>query len=236
MKIKFWSDFACPYCYIGEKRLLNAIDALGVKDQVELHPMAFELDPGAPKTCETDTVERFAAKYRMPLAEARNQVEHISQLGRELGLEFNYAQARYTNTFDAHRLMKLAEDKGPEITQKLNFLLFDAYFAKSQELADWKVLIRCGIEAGLEEADIQSTLQSGLYSEAVRADEKAAAVAGVRGVPYFVFEDGVTIPGAASQSDLELILRRNLAGSTISGKGYGQTCGSDGCQIGGTHK
>ncbi|MBD5641357.1 MAG: DsbA family oxidoreductase [Desulfovibrio sp.] len=233
MKIKFWSDFACPYCYIGEKRLLNAINKLGVADKIELQPMAFELDPTAPKTVETDTVTRFARKYRMPEAEARAQVEHISKLGRDLGLEFNYAQSQYTNTFDAHRLMKLAEDRISANVMKLDFLLFDAYFAKAQQLADWKVLIRLGKEAGLAEADIQSMLESGLYAQGVRADEQAAAAAGVRGVPYFVFEDGVTVPGAASETDFELLIRRNLSGSTISGTGRGQTCGSEGCQLGG---
>lgn len=235
MKIKFWSDFACPYCYIGEKRLLMAINKLDAAEKIELHPMAFELDPMAPKTVETDTVTRFARKYRMPEAEARAQVEHISQLGRDLGLDFNYAKSQYTNTFDAHRLMKLAEDKIPANIMKLNFLLFDAYFAKEEQLANWKILIGMGKEAGLPEADIQSMLESGLYSQEVRADEQAAAAAGVRGVPYFVFDDGVTVPGAASESDFELLIRRNLAGSTISGSGHGQTCGSDGCKLGGQH-
>lgn len=231
MKIKFWSDFACPYCYIGEKRLVNAIDKLGAASKISFEPLAFELDPNAPKQVETDTVSRFGAKYRLPEAEAAAQVAHITKLGRELGLDFDYAKSRYTNTFDAHRLMKLAEDRIPANVMKLNFLLFDAYFAKSQELSDWKVLIRLGSEAGLEEGDIQSMLESGLYGQEVRADEQMAKAAGVRGVPYFVFEDGVTVPGAASEADFELLVRRNLAGSNISGAGYGQTCGSDGCKI-----
>lgn len=231
MKIRFWSDFACPYCYIGEKRLHDAIDALGAADQIELEPLAFELDLGASKTVETDTITRFARKYHMPEAEAKAQVEHISQLGRECGLEFRYADAQYTNTFDAHRLMKLAEATDRKVLAKLNFLLFDAYFAKSEKLADHAVLIRLGKEAGLDEEPIRAMLESDQYGQEVRDDEMAAAAAGVRGVPYFVFEDGVTIPGAAFQKDLEAIIARGLRGARISGSGYGQSCGSDGCQL-----
>lgn len=231
MKIRFWSDFACPYCYIGEKRLHDAINSLGAGDQIELVPLAFELDPNAPKTVQTDTVTRFARKYGMSEAEARAQVEHISKLGHECGLAFKYADAQYTNTFDAHRLMKLAETTDRKILEKLNFALFDAYFAKSEQLADHAVLMRIGKEAGLPEAAIRDVLESDRYAEEVRADEMAAARAGVRGVPYFVFEDGVTIPGAASQADLEDIIKRNLKGAKISGQGAGETCGINGCQI-----
>lgn len=231
MKIRFWSDFACPYCYIGEKRLRDAMDSLNVADQIELEPMAFELDPGASRTVQSDTVTRFGKKYRLPPDETRAQVEHISKLGHACGLDFKYADSRYTNTFDAHRLMKLAEATDRKILEKLNFALFDAYFAKSQELADHAVLMRIGKEAGLNEDAIRSVLESDKYGAEVRADEAAAAKAGVRGVPFFIFEDGVTIPGAASQADFEEIIRRNLKGAKISGQGVGETCGAHGCQI-----
>lgn len=231
MKIKFWSDFACPYCYIGEKRLHDAINALGVADKIELQPLAFELDPGASRVADTDTVSRFAKKYRMSPQEAEAQVEHISQLGRECGLDFHYKHAKYTNTFDAHRLMKLAEAKDRKILEKLNFLLFDAYFAKQEKLADHDVLLRIGKEAGLHEAEIKAMLDSDQYAKEVRADEMAAAADGVRGVPYFAFEDGVVVPGAASTQDFMEIIQRGLKGSTISGTGAGQTCGSDGCKL-----
>ena len=109
--LTIWSDFACPYCYIGETRLQNAIDELGLKDDVQVDFRAFELDPTASKEVVSSTPERFAKKYRLSLEGAKEQIEQISQLGRELGIDFNYATTQYSNTRDAHRLMKLAEDK-----------------------------------------------------------------------------------------------------------------------------
>ena len=49
MKITYWSDFACPYCYIGEERLLKAIKRLGMENDIELEMKSYELDPNAPK-------------------------------------------------------------------------------------------------------------------------------------------------------------------------------------------
>ena len=91
IKLTVWSDFACPYCYIGETRLERAIDQLGLTDDVEIDYRAFELDPTAPKEVTTTTPERFARKYRLSVDDAVKQIDHISELGRELGIDFKYA-------------------------------------------------------------------------------------------------------------------------------------------------
>ncbi|MDE6294783.1 MAG: DsbA family protein, partial [Muribaculaceae bacterium] len=105
--LTIWSDFACPYCYIGETRLERAIEELGLKDDIQIDYRAFELDPTAPKEVVSTTPERFAQKYRLSLEGAKEQIREISDLGKELGIDFRYATTRYSNTRDAHRLMKL---------------------------------------------------------------------------------------------------------------------------------
>ncbi len=67
MKLTIWSDFACPYCYIGETRLQKAIEEAGLKGEVDIDFRAFELDPNASKEVVSDTPERFAKKYRLSL-------------------------------------------------------------------------------------------------------------------------------------------------------------------------
>ena len=67
MKITCWSDFACPYCYIGNTRLKKAIKDLNLENEVEFDIRAFELDPNAPKNVESKTVERFSVKYGLSL-------------------------------------------------------------------------------------------------------------------------------------------------------------------------
>ena len=112
MKITYWSDYACPYCYIGEARLKKAIADVPELDDTELEMKAFQLDPSAGTHATEDTQTRFAHKYWISFADAGRQIESISQMGKGEGLDFRYATTRFTNTMDAHRLTKLAQSKG----------------------------------------------------------------------------------------------------------------------------
>lgn len=232
MKIVYWSDFVCPYCYIAEVRLQKAISELGLEKETELVPMAFQLDPNAPNEPLTNTAERFAAKYRLSLAEAEAQIEHISQQGRNEGIDFKYADTQFTNTFNAHRLLKLALSKdNKKIADKLNELLFAAYFTKNLRLAEDSVLIEAGVMAGLDENEIIELLKSNMYGAEVRADELAAAKQGVRGVPYFIFPGNFTVPGAVSAADFKEILQRTQWNEKSAASLRGQDCGPDGCKV-----
>ncbi len=237
MNITIWSDFACPYCYIGETRLEKAIEELGMKDQVKIDYRAFELDTTAPKDVTTTTPERFAMKYRLSVPDAKKQIEQISELGRELGIDFRYATTQYSNTFDAHRLMKLAEAKYDYATvQKLNELLFEAYFTKNLVLADYSVLETVAKEAGMDEKEVREVLDSDRYADDVRFDEREAQMRGVHGVPYMVFNGEFAVPGALTvdgmKSALERAAKRILEAEKNAGTGErAHVCGPDGCQL-----
>ncbi|MDE6308886.1 MAG: DsbA family oxidoreductase, partial [Muribaculaceae bacterium] len=176
MTLTIWSDFACPYCYIGETRLERAIEELGIKDDVQIDYRAFELDPTAPKEVVTSTPERFATKYRLSLEAAKQQIEQISDLGKELGIDFRYATTQYSNTRDAHRLMKLAEAKYDRATvARLNETLFKAYFVENLILSDHKVLLDKALQAGMKEPEVKEVLDSEMYDDEVRFDEREVA-------------------------------------------------------------
>lgn len=234
MNITIWSDFACPYCYIGETRLEKAIDELGLKDRVKIDYRAFELDPTASKEVIGPTSERFAMKYRLSVPQAMQQIEQISSLGRELGIDFKYASTLYSNTFDAHRLMKLAENKYDYATvQKLNKLLFDAYFTKNLVLADHAVLESVAKEAEMDEKEVKEVLESDKYADDVRFDEREAQMRGVHGVPYIVFNGGFAVPGALTEDGFKSALRRELKKQEEATKGteHPHACGPEGCVL-----
>ncbi|MDE6009644.1 MAG: DsbA family oxidoreductase [Muribaculaceae bacterium] len=237
MTLTIWSDFACPYCYIGETRLQNAIEELGLKDDVVIDFRAFELDPTAPKEVTTTTPERFAKKYGLSLEGAKEQIEQISSLGRELGIEFNYATTLYSNTRDAHRLMKLAEAKyDRETVGRLNEALFKAYFVENLVLSDHQVLLAKGVEAGLKEEDVKDVLDSDKYDDEVRFDEREAMMRGIRGVPYIVFNGGFAVPGAMSTDGFKSALERELKRQEKEAEASKEPerphqCGPDGCQL-----
>ena len=225
MNVVYWSDYACPFCYIGEAILKKAFASLNTGGKLELVMKSFELDPTASREVTSTTTERFARKYGMTLAQASARIEAISAMGRSAGINFRYASTRYTSTLDAHRLTKLAQDKyGNDTAQKLAANLYDAYFTRNLELSDRKVLIHEGTDAGLSEKDIITVLESDSYEADVRNDEKEAYSRGIHSVPFFVVEEKYHISGAQSLEAMIETLRMGLDASAFS-------CGPEGCRL-----
>ncbi|MBD5203551.1 MAG: DsbA family oxidoreductase [Bacteroidales bacterium] len=231
--LTIWSDYACPYCYIGETRLEKAIKELGVQDDIQIDYRAFELDPEASKEVVSATPERFAKKYRLSLEGAKEQIEQISSLGRELGIDFKYATTQYSNTRDAHRLMKLAEAKYDRATVALlNELLFKAYFVENLVLADHEVLLQTALKAGMKEDEVKEVLDSNKYDDEVRFDEREAMMRGVHGVPYIVFNGDFAVPGALTLDGFKSAIERTMKKVKESQpQERAHQCGPDGCQL-----
>ena len=234
MKIVYWSDYACPYCYIAEQRLKRVIKDLDAEDKIEMEMKSFQLDPEAKNEYVGSTVVRFARKYGLPMELAEKQIEQISQLGRDEGIDFRYADTRFTNTMDAHRLTKYAQiKKGHKFAEKLIESLFDAYFTKNLELSDKKVLKACGTASGLTEEEIDCVLNSEDYRDEVILDEREAMRYGISAVPFFVVGTAFTMPGAQPYEMMKNALKKALdeENAEIKATGKGISCGPDGCRI-----
>lgn len=224
MKIEIWSDYACPFCYIGEKRLARALAEIGDKN-ISVEFKSFELDPEASRNVESSTPERFAVKYGLSLPAAQKRIEQISLMGKREGIDFRYATTRYTNTFDALRLTKFAQERGhDEIITKL----FDAYFTKNLELSNHAVLKKIAAECGLDATEVDDVLNGDRYAEDVRADEIRAARLGIHGVPYFVVGGKYGLSGAQPVDVLKQAITDALTDEAEE-QFNGMTCGADGC-------
>ena len=229
LKIVYWSDIACPFCYIGETRLRNAIKSLNLEDQVEWEMKSFELDPGAPSKPVGATVDRFMKKYHLTISEAHRQVDYISELGKELGIDFRYSSTRYSNTFNAHRLIKLLHAKGNNtLTDKLIDLLYDAYFTQNLDVNSPDVLISLAAKVGVSRAEVEQLLADHTYAEEVRRDEQDAYRRGIHGVPYFLFNGKHPISGAASIDSFKATLTTAVSQQNAI-PSYGAACSKDGC-------
>lgn len=228
MHIEIWSDFACPYCYIGEMRLRRALRELGMAQDVVITMKSFELDPTASHEVVSTTLERFARKYGLSRATAQAQIAHISQLGRNEGIELNYATTNYSNMLDAHRLAKYAMELGhPEINEKL----FAAYFTDNLNLADRDVLVGIAERVGIPPEKAQNVLTSDRYEDAVRKDEMEAAHMGIHGVPYFYIDKKVAIEGAQPYDLLRKTLMDIVTEERSARSATAMMCGPDGCHI-----
>ncbi len=195
MKIDIWSDFACPFCYIGKRRLEQALAEFPQRDAVEITFHSFELDPNAP-TDQTESIhEALAKKYGMSVAEAMRMNEGVAEQAASVGLSFQFDKIVLTNTFDAHRLTQFAKTKGKDtaLTEKL----FYAYFTAGRHISDVDTLVEIAEEVGLEREEVIKVLQDkDSFSENVRKDEVTAQQIGVRGVPFFVINQKYAVSGA----------------------------------------
>ena len=227
MKIEIWSDYACPFCYIGEKRLEKAIAEINSNNKIEIEFKSFELDPTASPEVVSNTVDRFALKYGMSKEEASKRIEQISMMGQREGIDFKYATTRYTNTFDSLRLTKLAQKRGHnEIIVKL----FDAYFTKNLELSDHNVLKTIALECRLDENEVDEVLKSDKYATEVREDEREAEIYGIHAVPCFLINEKYSFSGAQPVKVLKEAIESILDKESVE-ELDGIACGPNGCKF-----
>jgi predicted DsbA family dithiol-disulfide isomerase len=195
MKIEVWSDYVCPFCYIGKRRLEVALDQFPHKEQVEVEFKSFELDPNSPKNIGQNIHEVLAQKYGMSVEKAKEANQGVGQQAATVGLTFNFDAMKPTNTFDAHRLAKFAKTQGkePVVSEKL----LHAYFTESKHIGDFETLADIAEASGLNRQEVLEVLHDqNAYATEVRKDESLAQQYGVRGVPYFVINQKYAISGA----------------------------------------
>ena len=194
MKIEIWSDYACPYCYIGKRRLEKALENFSDREDIDISFKSFELDPSASYKTTTKTRERISEKYRINLEKAQQMIDSITEYAKRVGLDYNYGTTRYTNTFDAHRIAKYAETKGKgiEISEKL----LHAYFTENKQMSDQKVLTDIATEIGLDKLGVEDVLKDKKFAEDVRNDEYEASRLGIHAVPFFLINEKYSISGA----------------------------------------
>lgn len=203
MEITYWSDYACPFCYIGKTNLEKALKEMGLED-VPIRMKAFELDPYAEHGSDKEIAQLLAEKYHISKEQAEQNIEGIHQMAKQAGIDFNYRGVKKANTFNAHRLTKLAAEKGLE--RQASDLFYKAYFEDHLDLQDEKVLKEIAKELKLDMDEVDAMLAGDLEARDVRIDEFEASQAGVTGVPFFVINEEVAIPGAISSEEWKKIL------------------------------
>lgn len=226
MKIEIWSDYACPYCYIGKRNLEKALEKFEHKDKIEIVHKAFELYPQMSKEVTTTTQGRIEQKYGKSPEEAQEMINQIVRVAERSGLEMNYASVKNTNTLDAHRLTKFAEEKGK--ANEMNERLFKAYFTDNIALGSSENLIHLSQEVGLNPEEVGAMLNAEIYTESVKNDEYEAQQLGVRGVPFFLIGEKIALPGAVSPDGMLSAIKRAWNEEEKQNE-QGMSCGIDGC-------
>lgn len=228
LSIDVWSDIACPWCYVGKRRLEGALGRFEHAGEVRVRWHSFELDPAAPAEVDHSVAyaERLARKYRTSIAQAEGMIAHMTAVGAEDGIEMRFDLIRSGNTFDAHRVLHLARRHGRQTEMKERLLR--AYFTEGALVSDHETLARLADEVEVDGDEVAEALAADLYADEVRADEAAAARLGIHGVPHFVIGGAFGVSGAQPVETMLRVLER-VWQKEPSPPTDGEVCESDGC-------
>jgi predicted DsbA family dithiol-disulfide isomerase len=228
VNVEIWSDIACPWCYVGKRRFEAALAQFDHRDEVTVTWRSFELDPSAPQERPGSRDEHLASKYGMSVEQARQMHEQMTEVAAGEGLEFKFDIARGCNTFDAHRLLHLAQEHGAQDAMKER--LMRAHFTEGELISDHAALERLAVDAGLAADDARDVLATDRYAAAVREDESTARSLGITAVPFFVVDRAIGAAGAQPPEVLAQLLDRGWElRPAVTVVADGPACGPDGC-------
>jgi predicted DsbA family dithiol-disulfide isomerase len=193
LTIEVYSDVVCPWCYIGKRRMEQALETVKGWNQARLIWRPFQLNPTMPQA-GMDRRVYLEAKSGGP-GELKTIQDRVATVGVGAGIDFAFSRIERTpNTFDAHRLIWFARQHGrqDEVVEEL----FHGYFTEGLNVGQAETLIALAVRAGLDGQKVGRLLQTGEGVEAVRQEEARGHQLGIRGVPYFVLNGKAAVSGA----------------------------------------
>ena len=201
--IDIWSDIACPWCYIGKRRLETALTRFaGGADApaVEVQYHSYELDPTAPVDYPGNHAEYLARHLGASAEQVQQMDRQITGLAAREGLDYHLDDIQVTNTAKAHELIHFAAGHGKGAAMKERLL--QAYFTQGRHLGHIAALADLAAEIGLDRDAARQALETGAFAQAVTDDKAQAAAYGIRGVPFFVIDGKYGLSGAQEAETL----------------------------------
>lgn len=209
MRVDIWSDVVCPFCYIGKKRLEAVAEEAGI--ELEVHWHSYQLDPDAPQSQTISNTERLAQKYGRTLAEVEDMQRNIADMAKAEGIEFNWQQANSGNTFNAHRLIHLAQSKG--LGNEAKEALFYSYMTQGLKIGERETLEDVAARIGLNPVEVDDLLDGNEFADFVKFDQEVARdQLKVTGVPFFVFDQRIALAGAQPRDVFLKVLEKAQEG------------------------
>lgn len=192
LHIDIWSDYACPYCFIGKKQLYQALEELNISDYDITHHV-YILEPG-----KTNHPERtFLDGLKLPdseLIHAKAKFKQIEEMAEKVHLHYDMTHIKDVGTIDAHRLTLWAQTKEKHMI--LNDLLYSAYFEKCEDISDHNLLVDYAEKAGLDKNEAYTVLSDNkAFLEDVFEDFEIAEEKEINLVPHYAFNNSIEIMG-----------------------------------------
>lgn len=208
MQLDVVSDTVCPWCYIGKKRLDEALAQRG-SDGITLRWRPFQLDASIPEG-GVDRKAYMKKKFGADPDRTKAVIGTIRDYGDQLGIQFNFDKIMLSpNTLDSHRLIRWAGTAGCQ--NEMVDILFRRYFTDAEDIGDHAVLISAAVEAGMDSDIVEDLLVRGADRELVQREETLAREMGIQGVPSFVINEQWVMVGAQETPALVRMFDKLLA-------------------------
>ncbi len=227
MIVDIWSDVRCPFCYIGKRKFEQALAQFEQRQSVQVHWHSFELDPQLKTQPALSSIQHLATQKGITETQAEQMVGAAVSMGQEIGVQFNFSKAVVANSFHAHRLIQLAKRNG--LGDAVEEALFKAHFEEGINIDDKPALRRIGETIGLKTEELDRVLFTDAYAQDVRQDERDAHRIGVRGVPFFVFNNRYALSGAQPSETFLEVLQKTWQEIQPSKQNEGSSCDVEGC-------
>lgn len=192
IKIDVVSDVACPWCYVGKRRLEAALkEWKGAPIEVTWHP--YQLDP----TMRSEGMNRdtYLTNKFGSIENVQGMIDNLSEAGKTVGIDFDFGENWLAvNTLSLHQLLNIAREEGFGTELKERFLA--AYFEETKHLNKPETLYSITNEFGWNKEKVDSIINDKQLAETVKAEIAHYQQRGVSGVPFFVINDQYGISGA----------------------------------------
>lgn len=177
---KVFSDFACPFCYIGfiiARKMVEEIPEI----QIDFYP--YELDMDVPES-------GLSLEVSIPMEQIEMSYRRIQRLGSEYGLVYNNKTSKF-NTGLLHRAALYAKEVGK--FYEFSSEAFREIFTEGRNVALKEVVNDIGLKAGLNIQEMMNNIEEGSFEESMEEARELAAAYGIESVPTFIREDGKRI-------------------------------------------
>lgn len=207
MRIEIVSDVICPWCFIGKRRLEQAL-AQRPDIEFEIGWRPFQLNPDMPKE-GADRKSYLEAKFGGP-ERAKEIYARVSAEGAKEGIAFNFEGIKRTpNTLAAHSVLRWALSTGTQ--SELKERLFRLYFLEGKDIGDHQILADAAEAEGMDGVLVKQLLDEGRDADVIQAEDQMARQLGITGVPFFIFERRYGVPGAQESDVLLQVIDRVAA-------------------------
>lgn len=208
LEVDMIADLVCPWCYLGKRRLDDALSAVHGPTMLTWHP--FQLNPEMPESGMA-LDEYLARKFGDPEA-LQPALAELVAAGKAEGIDFRFDRMkRVPNTLNAHRLMRLSETEGASASELAGHLL-KGFFEDGLDISERDVLVEMGGRSGLTPATVNRTLDDDVTRRIVLSQEAQVRKGGVTGVPDFLINKRLFVVGAQSTESLVAVFDRAMFG------------------------